>query len=239
MVVGKGAGQAPSANKPLAPLREAVCGKRPRDDPAVEELFSAKRHAASDAALAGEVRARSWQPSPELVAEVARRGCWASACALLALPELDEDLAVKLLRARPELLARVVRRARASHLLEQALRDNLPASQLPELLEVLLQWLEAYQEFPEEEVHRAAPSLPLLPDIVAFMGALSDGCLPSLARLEAPLLERAVEALAWVERDAAQATRLHAVVREACRIKKPVKTTGGEPQRIEVMRLPF
>mmetsp|Transcript_106590 Transcript_106590/g.318564 ORF Transcript_106590/g.318564 Transcript_106590/m.318564 type:complete len:623 (+) Transcript_106590:97-1965(+) len=234
MLIGRGPAAQPSGVKALVPLREAVSGKRQRDDPAVEDMFSSKRHAATDRALAAAVKERRWAPSLELVNEIIYRRSWAAACALLSLPELDEDLSVKLLSARPELLARVVRRARAPHLLEPALRDNLPASQLPKLLEVLLQWLDAYRDFSQATLRREAPGLPELQDVVTFLGALADGCLPMLAQLEVDLLERTLEALMIVQKRSSRITHLYATLREAYRIRKPLRPVAEAPA-IEVV----
>lgn len=240
MLVGRGRAQAlatPQAPK-LTPLMEAVSGKRPRDDAAVEELFTAKRRVASDEALAAEIRARRCPPSYELADEVVRRSCWASARALLALPELDEDLAVKLLAARPELLARLVRRARAPQHLATALRDQLPTSMVAQILETLLVWLAAYRDFPEAEVQSAAPGVPRLDEITAFLSAMADGCLPTLATVDCDLLERVVEALTVVQVDQARTERVYSSVRAICRIAAPLKA-AILPPAIEVVTLKF
>jgi len=234
MIVGRGLADQFATSKALGPLQEVVAGKRQRDDSAVEDMFNSKRHAATDKALADAVKRRSWLPSLELVNEVVYRRSWAAACALLSLPELDEDLSIKLLSARLELLSRVVRRAQAPHLLEHALRDNLPASQLPKVLEVLLQWLEAYRDFSEETLKKEAPGLPQLHEIITFLGALADGCLPMLAQLEVDLLERTLEAMLIVQKRSARATHLYAALREAYRIRKPLRPVTEAPA-IEVV----
>jgi len=233
MMVGRGLAQPPSDPALLKPLQEVILGKRPRDDATVEDLFSAKRRHATEKALAEELKRRRWAPSLELVTEIIRRECWAAASALLNLPELDEDLSIKLLGARVELLARVVRRARAPQRLEQALRNNLSTSQLPKILEVLLHWLGAYQEFSQEQLQKEVPSLPDLQDVVTFLGAVAEGCLPHLVDLEVDLLQRTLEAVEKLQADEKRAAILYAHVREAYRVRTPPRASV-QPPAIEV-----
>lgn len=237
MIIGKEAAQTVDETKPLACVREVISGKRSREDPAAEELFTAKRHATTDSALAAEVSARRWEPSHELVSELVRRKCWQSATALLNLPELDEDLAIRLLAARPELLAEVVRHTYAPNMLGQALQNHFPASQMPGALEVLLEWLEAHHAL-EEKTRVVASGLPRVPEITTFMRALVDGCLPSLLRLEADLLERALESLVRTHSDCMRTQRLYTIIREVCRFKRKPEPVGTLPG-IEVVRLDF
>jgi len=225
-------------DEPLRPLRDAVAGKRRRDDPEVEELLCAKRLAATDEALAAELRGRRWRPSHALVDVVVRRECWRTARALLTLPELEEDLAVRLLGSRPSLLPRVLCRASAPELLGAALRVHLPASQLRGVLEALLELVEARRDWPEEEILRVVPCAPSIGEVVEFLSALADGCMLSLVQLEADLLERTVEALTWVQHDLARTNNLCASIREACRIKAPLQG-ASHTRPVEVMLLPL
>merc|ERR1712113_1001823 len=164
-----------------------------------EELFNAKRRANTETSLTREVKRRKWVLSDALIDEVIHRECWETGHALLCLPELDEELAVKLLAARIEFLPKVVQRVSDQHLLEKALRSHLPTSSLPGVLEDLVEWIEAYHESGEKEVYRVAPGLPKLQDILVFMSALAGGCAPALALLEPDLLERVLEALGGVQ----------------------------------------
>lgn len=222
----------------LAPLRELVAGKRSRDDAGTAELFSAKRHAGSDRALAEELKGRSWRPSDELVDAIIQHRCWIAARTMLTLPELDERLAVRLLVARPEFLSRVVRRARAPHLLDVALRDHLPAAMLPNIVEVLNEWLAAYADFPKSAIATAAPGIPNQNEIVSFLSAIANGCLPSLSRLDGELLERVLENLQLAQADAARSEKLYGLVRAACYVRKPMKAVIDVPV-IEVALLEF
>lgn len=231
-------GEQTTASTALEPLREVVTGKRPRDDAAVDEMFGAKRLTKSDDALAAELKSRRWAPSQELVDEIVRRRCWSAAKALLALPELDEAFTIKLLVAQPQFLARVVRRARAPQMLDVALRDHFPASQLATTLEVLLDWLAAYRDFPEAEVQKLCPGMPLLNEVIGFLNALADGCQPALAMLESDLLERVVEAISFVQADVARLERLYAAVRAVYRIRKPLRAVNDIPA-IEILHVNF
>jgi len=240
MVIGQRAPPADARQQSelLAPLREIISGKRPRDDPAANELFSSKRHAANDKALADELRRRYWRPSQELVDLIARHRCWSAAASMLGLPELDEALAVRLLAARPELLAHVVPRARARQGLDVALRDHLPASMVPRIIELLLDWLTAHRDFPDALIQSVAPGLPSQANVVSFMRALADGCLPTLARLDADLLERVLEALTAAQVDAGRSERLYGAVRAASRVPQPFIAVIDAPA-IEVAVLEF
>mmetsp|Transcript_30133 Transcript_30133/g.86257 ORF Transcript_30133/g.86257 Transcript_30133/m.86257 type:complete len:608 (-) Transcript_30133:118-1941(-) len=208
----------------LSALRELAAGKRPGDDPAVEEMLSGKRRKTTDEALASEVRRRCWPPSHELVDIIVRGQCWAAARELLGLPELGEDLAVRLLAGdagqEASLLAHVVRRASTPGLLQAALENHLPPALLPALLEVLIEWMEAYREFTPAALQKAAPGLPTQAEIVRFLAAMADGCLPSLLRLEGDLLERVSEALLLAERERARGERTHSTLRAALKIKE-------------------
>jgi len=217
---------------------KAAPQKRSRSDTEGEEMFSAKRLAATDSTLAKGIQARNMVPSTELVDEISQRGCWEAAAALLRLPELDEDLSMRLLRARPQLLPQVVRRAHSSQFLDQALRDHLPATRLTEVLEQLLLWVQAYNEFTEDEIRKEAPSIPELPAIISFLGSLVDGCLPALIQMEGDLVEQMLEALAKTKSHALRTAKLYALVREACRIKKPLRPVGMSPA-IEVTVVDF
>jgi len=217
---------------------EAAPRKRLRSDMEGEEMSSAKRLAASDSTLVKGIQARSTVPSPELVDEISQRGCWEAAAALLRLPELDDDLSMRLLSARPQLLPLVVRRAHSSQFLDQALRDHLPAARLPDVLEQLLLWVQAYNEFAEEDICKEAPSIPELPAIISFLGSLVDGCLPALILMEGDLVEQMLEALAKAKSNAFRTNKLHTLVREACRIKKRLHPLGMPPD-IEVTVLDF
>jgi len=217
---------------------EATPQKRPRSDTEGDEMSRTKRLAATDRTLAMDIQARSMVPSPELVDDISRRGCWEAAAALLRLPELDEDLSISLLSARPQLLPQVVQRAHSSQFLDKALRDHLPATQLKEVLEQLLLWVQAYNEFSEDEIRKEAPSIPELPAIVAFLGSLVDGCLPALVLLEGDLVEQMLEALAKTKSNVFRTTKLYTLVREACRIQKPLRPLGMPPA-IEVTVLDF
>lgn len=244
MVIGTSAEKAPNTAAPLAPLREAASGKRARDDPAVEELFAAKRRGPTDEALAAEVRKRVWPPSYELVDLVVRRQCCETARALLALPELGEDLSIQLLAADgaldAALLAPVVRRASTPRLLEAALRDHLPAALLPGLLEALLHWLDAYRDLAHAAVQEAMPGLPTQADIVRFLSAIADGCLPSLLRLDADLLERVSEGLSIAQKERNQTEHtyagVHATLHSAGRAGR---SALDEVPPVEVMLLDF
>jgi len=217
---------------------EVAPQKRFRSDTEGEEMPSAKRLAATDSTLAKGIQARNMTPSPELVDEISQRGSWEAAAALLQLPELDEDLSMRLLRARPQLLPQVVRRAHSSQFLDQALRDHLPTTRLTEVLEQLLLWVQAYNEFTEDEIRKEAPSIPELPAIISFLGSLVDGCLPALILMEGDLVEQMLEALVKAKSNAFRTTKLYTLVREACRIKKPLRPVGM-PQAIEVTVLDF
>merc|ERR1712107_170892 len=190
-----------------------------------------------DVELAGEVRARRVRPSRDLVDTIVHNRCWASAAALIALPDLDEDLGVQLLAARPALLAWIVRRARGSNLLSVALRDYFPDSKLGGIIEILLEWLQVYREYPEVEIRKCIPVLPRLPEIVEFLSALVDGCLQSLVRLDADLIEKVVEALTRVHADFSRNERLCASVRAAYRAK--LNPSSARTPMIELMVLPL
>eukprot|EP00406_Dinophysis_acuminata_P054764 CAMPEP_0179320210 /NCGR_PEP_ID=MMETSP0797-20121207/57923_1 /TAXON_ID=47934 /ORGANISM="Dinophysis acuminata, Strain DAEP01" /LENGTH=607 /DNA_ID=CAMNT_0021031685 /DNA_START=21 /DNA_END=1844 /DNA_ORIENTATION=- len=238
-VIGSGAAEPAEPCKLLAPLHGVLSGKRPRDDPGAQELFSAKRRAATDEAIAVELRRRRWKPSHKLVDTIVQHQCWAAAGALLSLPELDEHLAIRLLSARVELLPYIVRRARTPQQLELALRDHLPASLLPAILEVLLEWLEAYRDCPEAAVQKAAPGLPRAVEVVGFLRALADGCLPSLAALDEGLIERVVESLNSIHVDLARTERLCSTVRAACWMTKPFHALSDAAPAVEVLQLHF
>lgn len=219
------------------PLHEAICGKRERDDATVDALFTSKRHKTTDVALASEVRSRRVRPSRDLVDTIVHHRCWASAVATIGLPELDEDLSVHLLVARPQLLPAVVRRARGSNVLSVALRDNLPDSKLAGIVEVLLQWIQVYREFPADEVRKSIPMLPSLSDIVEFLGVLVDGCLQSLVRMDAELIEKVVQALSKLQSELGRNERLCGSVRAAFRAK-PGKSHARAPM-VELTVLPL
>eukprot|EP00928_Gymnodinium_smaydae_P055788 TRINITY_DN39268_c0_g1_i1.p1 TRINITY_DN39268_c0_g1~~TRINITY_DN39268_c0_g1_i1.p1 ORF type:complete len:657 (-),score=146.76 TRINITY_DN39268_c0_g1_i1:54-2024(-) len=236
MRLGAATTETVAGSEALGPLLEVAAGKRARDDPAVEELFSGKRRATTDRSVAVEVRARRLKPTQEIVDEVAKRGCKQAARALLALPELNEDLAVQLLVAQPELLPRVVRRAREPHLLAGALRDRLPAKQLKSILEVLQIWLESYREFPEAELRAAVPGLPRPVETIQFLSALADGCLPSLAREDPEDIGRILEGLLNLQRDFIRTEHLYGSVRAALRPRKPFQQDSGTAP-VEVMLL--
>eukprot|EP00931_Biecheleriopsis_adriatica_P057599 TRINITY_DN34187_c0_g1_i1.p1 TRINITY_DN34187_c0_g1~~TRINITY_DN34187_c0_g1_i1.p1 ORF type:complete len:632 (+),score=172.22 TRINITY_DN34187_c0_g1_i1:47-1897(+) len=241
MVVGKqaagGARQAGAdgakEGKLLQPLREVVSGKRQRTDPEAEALFSAKRRAVSEEALVKELQQRLWRPSQELVEAIIQHRCWAAGSALLALPDLEEALAVKLLVARPEFLARVVRRCCAPHDLDVALQHHLPTASLPGILETLLEWLGWHRELTEKSLAVAAPGLPAQAEIVSFLRAVADGCLASVARLDEDLLERLVEKLTAAQADIGRLERLYGAVRAASRERKPLTAKTSAP-KIEV-----
>lgn len=236
LIIGKKVTEAQRDTPPLIPVREAISGKRPRDDATLTEMFSAKRHASTDKLLAGEVEARRWEPSHSLIDELVHRECWETARALLSLPELDEEYSIRLLAARIEFLPDVVRRQCEPHLLERALCHYLHASRIPAVLENLLEWMEAYRESGEREVLRVAPVLPRLQEILVFMGALSGGCTPALARLDADLLERVADALGAAHTELSRSQKLYAVVREVCRMKKAVQSELTQPA-VEIVRL--
>jgi len=240
---GGGGGGAAS----LAPLREVAAGKRARDDPAVEDLISAKRRAGTDEAMAREVKRRLWPATHELVDLVAKGKCWQSARALLGLPELGEDLSVRLLAAdaslEASLLAHVVRRASTPQLLEAALSDHLPPALLPSLVEVLLEWMEAYRDLPHAAIQEAVPGLPTQAEVHRFLSALAGGCLPSLLRLEGDLLERVTEALSFAHKERDRSERTHAAVRAALRAGEALAAMGARAAReapaIEAMLVDF
>jgi len=217
---------------------EATPQKRPHSETEEQDTVSAKRLAAPDTNLAEGIRARTVVPSRELVDEISQKGDWKAAVALLRLPELDEDLSIRLLSIRPQLLPQVVRRVHSSQFLDQALRDHLPAARLTEVLEQLLLWVQAYNDFPQDEVHEAAPSIPELPSIISFLGSLVDGCLPALIQLEVHKVEQMLEALRKAKTNAFRTAKLYTIVREACRFKKPLRPVGMPPA-IEVAVLDF
>jgi hypothetical protein len=224
----------------LAPLREAVVGKRPREDASVQALFSSKRRATTEAAWSAELRGRRWQLSAELIDAVIDNGSWPAARALLALPELDEAHAVRLLAARPELLTRVVRRSRAPEKLGVALRNHLPASQLKGVLEVLQLWLDTYLEFPEDDLRNAAPDLPRPPEIVQFLSSLSEGCLSSLARLDVGLVEQIIDSLSRLQGDTIRTEKMYGALRAAWRSKPARRDTAASAKAtVEAMLLPL
>eukprot|EP00929_Paragymnodinium_shiwhaense_P070092 TRINITY_DN35478_c0_g1_i1.p1 TRINITY_DN35478_c0_g1~~TRINITY_DN35478_c0_g1_i1.p1 ORF type:complete len:645 (-),score=194.67 TRINITY_DN35478_c0_g1_i1:38-1972(-) len=222
----------------LTPLREQASGKRPRDDADVAGLFSKKRRGETEKVLAGDLRGRKLRPSAGVVDAVLQHECWGAARALLSLPELEEEQAVRLLAARPQLLPRVVRRASSQQFLGNALRDHLPASQLKDVVEVLRMWLESYKEIPEAELRKKVSDLPSRAQIVAFLNALADGCLPSLARLEQELLEDVIAALGSMQHEMFRTEKLYGAIREATRVRAPMRTTKAAPS-VEVMFLPF
>lgn len=228
------------SSEELAPLRDAVAGKRSRDDPAVQALFSAKRRATTEKAWSAELRGRRWRLSPELVDSIVSHGSWAAARALLALPELDEALAVRLLAARPQLLTRVVRRARAPERLGAALRDHLPASQLKDTLEVLRVWLDSYAEFPEEELRQAVPDMPRPAETVQFLSSLAEGCLPSLARIDSELIDQIVDGLTRLQGDAIRTEKLYGSLRAAVQSGKSFRGANATTNKsVEAMLLPL
>lgn len=223
----------------LGPLKEFLAGKRKSDDAELDELFNGKKQkSASDHALAAEVLSRHIAPTPELIDEVVRRRCRGAAKALLSLPELQESAAVRLLVAWPEHLALVVSWGCASHQLEEALRDHVPASTLEQMLEVLLSWLQAYRDLPEAVVKEAAPGIPTLSAIVEFLACVGVGCMSTVARQDKNLLERVVEALEHVRIDQKNGERLFASARALYKIDKPL-TAASESVLSDVVRLPL
>lgn len=239
MVIGGRATAAPAkADVKLRPLRDAIAGKRARDEPEVQELFSSKKHKSSENALAEAVRKRLWKPSHELVDAIVHYKCWAAGSALLALPDLEEGLAVRLLAAHSQFLARLVRRCRAPQSLEKALREHLPTSALPEILETCLEWLAAHRDFPESVLQKKVPGMPGPVDIVRFLKALADGCLTALARLDEDLLDRVLERLSSSQGERARAEKLYGAVRSCFRQRRPTLVRGSAPV-IEVALLPL
>merc|ERR1712176_1556996 len=106
------------------------------------------------------------------------------------------------------------------------------------MLRTILEWLNVYMEYPEEEVHSAAPSLPHIGEIVDFLSALVDGCLPNLARLDRSLLELMCESLHRVQGLTVAAERVYAAVRAACRVRQPMRSSATR-SNIEVCLLPL
>jgi len=230
---------ASATKEALGPLQESLSGKRPRDDPAVEKLFNAKRRATTDKTLAKELRGRRWRPSQDLVETVVSRECWMSARALLALPELDEDFAVRLLAARPQLLPRVVRRAHNSRLLGASLCEHLTPERLREVLGVLRIWMDSYKEFPADVLITAAPDIPKPTEIVEFLSAIADGCLPSLVRLETEFIDQVLDGLASLQSDGVRTQKLYSTLRALLRPMQPLNNETLTTPTMEAMLLPL
>jgi len=239
MVIGKAsaAREARKSSSSVAVVHEVAAGKRKRDDPEFQELFSAKRRAVTDKTLAAEVLERRCVPVPGFVNLVAQQGCNMTAGALLGLPELSDDSAAQLLAAEPRLLPRVVKRIRSMSSFDEALSKHLPAAKLPGILNDILDWLEAYRNFTEDEVRKVAPAIPDVGEVIVFLTALADGCLPILTRLDGDLLDRVREALSEAQGDVTHTEQLYANVRAMCRIRKPLQ--GAIGNSVEVMVLSF
>jgi len=230
-----------SKNDGLRSVDEALALKRPYTDTKVNDLFSASKRAATEAAMLERVRESRWLPSEELVDLIAQRRCFSVAHALLEQPELSEAFCVRLLAADPSfespLLNAAVQRPSTEHALEIALADHLPSSLLPGLLEVLLEWLGAYSEIPLSTLEERLPGLPRQTDIVHFLSALADACLPSLVRLDHDLLERVTEALTHVQRRRSKLESMHSIARAAARLASAEK--AAEAPMVEVSLLDF
>eukprot|EP00405_Crypthecodinium_cohnii_P015198 CAMPEP_0206448940 /NCGR_PEP_ID=MMETSP0324_2-20121206/17793_1 /ASSEMBLY_ACC=CAM_ASM_000836 /TAXON_ID=2866 /ORGANISM="Crypthecodinium cohnii, Strain Seligo" /LENGTH=641 /DNA_ID=CAMNT_0053918223 /DNA_START=81 /DNA_END=2006 /DNA_ORIENTATION=+ len=204
LLVGARRNKVPLAVKGLVEVCEVLNGKRERHDADVQDALSGKRQKVTDDTMATLIAKRSWEPSHELVDLISDGKCWESAKRLLDLPDLGEDLSTRLLAASGEeasILCKVVKRASTPSLLQAALSDYIQPAALPALVEVLVDWMEAYRDFGNDAVQRAAPELPTQAEIVRFLSALADGCLTSLLRLEGDLLERVAEVLMTADQD--------------------------------------
>jgi len=230
-----------SQNDGLRSVDEALALKRPYNNSKVNDMFSASKRAATEAAMLERVRQKRWLPSEELVELIAQRRCFSVAHALLEQPELSEAFCVRLLAAdssfESPLLNAAVQRPSTEQALEAALADHLPSSLLPGLLEVLLEWLSAYSQIPLSELEERLPGLPRQTDIVHFLSALADACLPSLLRLDPDLLERVTEALAQVQRRRSKLESIHSTARAAARLASAEKS--AEAPMVEVALLDF
>lgn len=220
----------------LAVLQDLVSGKRMRDDPEVVGLFSKKARMITEEAVATAVKDRYWKPSHELLDVVVQCECREVALSLLRIPELDPDLAVRLLSCWPDLLAYIVARACTWAFLSSSLRNYLNVSRMPGILEVLLEWLDAYRRFPVEEIEKKAPGIPDVSSIVAFLSAFADGCLPSLARLDGDLLARVAEGIMRLEQDVTRAENLRACVQTCCHLEQFPGPTSA-PVQVSLLRL--
>lgn len=240
MLIGSRATEPPHGADALQPLHEALTGKRTRDDKAVVELFartSVRKRIASEKALSAELKSRNWKPSHDLVDVVIQHECWEVAKELIALPELDEELTVRLMVARPGLLPAAVRRTYGSQRLASALKTHLPTSQLPSVVETLLELLEAHREYTVKELCEKMPGFPPVAEVVEFLSALADGCLTSLTSLEPELLERVEEVVAYAGHDANRVENLYAAVSASCSVKKAPRL-APELRPVEVLLLP-
>jgi hypothetical protein len=241
MLIGSQAAQTCKKSDDLKPLQEMLSGKRKRDDAAVIELFSKRsgdRASASEKALVAELKARRWRPSHELIDIIIERECWEVAHQLLSLPELGEDLAVRLAAARPGLIPAMVRHTFGSQRLAAALREHLPAAQIPAIIEIVLDILAAYLEYTEEELAEKIPGYPRPVEAVGFLSALADGCLTSLLSLEPQLLERVEDALTYVSHDAARMDNLYAAISACCSIRSAPRL-AADTCPVEVCLLPL
>jgi len=243
MLIGSKRKQSDCDGNALQPLQEVLSAKRKRkDDTGVAALFdksSASRRAASEKALVAELKSRSWRPTHDLLDIMIQHECWAAARQLLALPELDEDLAVRLAVARPGLLPAVVHQTFGSRRLGASLRQWVPAAHLSGMMEALLQMLEAYREYTETELAERLPGFPRAAEVVSFLRALADGCLMLLTgSVSAELLERVHEALAFASHDAHRVENLYAAVSACCNVKKPPRL-APEMRPVEVYLLPI
>jgi len=240
MLIGSQVKQA-STGGPLLPLHEVLVGKRKRDDAEVAALFArskASKRAASEQVLAAELKSRSCKPSSELLDVVIQHECWEVCRQLLALPELDEDLVVRLIAARPCLLPSAIHHSFGSRRLASALREHLPAAKLPSVVEALVEILAAHREYTETELCKRMPGFPPVREVVAFLSALADGCLTPLTALDPQLLERVEEALGHVGHDGHRVENLYAAVSACCSVKKAPQL-AAELRPVEVFLLPL
>jgi hypothetical protein len=234
----------------LRPLHEAIetrkrlreDGAPHQDDPACAALFSGNQKGRSqtdaETALITELQHRRWRASSELVEIIIQQEAWTVARQLLALPELDEDLAVRLLAARTAFLPAVVRRTSGSQRLAPALRRHIPAKLVEEVLELLLELMDAHKAYTLKDLRRKIPGFPHVAEIVGFFNALSKGCFSQIIGLDVNLLERVVECLSWASHSAARRESLHAAVSASTRLAKAPRL-ANDARPVEVSLLPL
>lgn len=240
MLVGANVAKTSQNSDLLKPLHAEMCRKRPRDEPCAALFARGKgqKTTAAEDALIDELANRRWRPCPKLVDVIIEQQSWEVARQLLRLPELDDDLAIRLLVARPILLPGVIRCTFGSRHLAGALQRHLPASQLPSVVKTALEFLDAHASYTLPELCAQIPSFPRVAEVVGFLTALAEGCFAMITSLDADLLECMEERLSWVSQASSRRETLHAAVFASCRIAKAPRL-AAVPAAVELFLLPI